>query len=101
MREFINIVNEASNLNARQEKLKTEIVLGAKPVVYNASSVADENIYTMGDVERIGWMTKEYTHDASGEVDGWKRHYSGPKPIMVKTEGAAGLKQLNPHETLE
>jgi hypothetical protein len=48
----------------------------------------------MGDLEDIGWMTKFYTHDAEGEVDGWTRCYYGPNPILVETLGSEVLQEL-------
>jgi|GEM_PF-5309479 len=85
----------------RLDQLAKQIKNGDMPVIYNASYVADQSIYTMGDLEELGWMTKRYTHDSSGEVDGWIRSYTGPQPVLVKTQGADQLQQLNPGETLE
>lgn len=106
MRNLINIVNESfvpeDNLSDdRLATLKLDIEQGNLPTIYNASWVNDPSIWTMGDLENLGWMDKSYTHDSSGEVDGWTRHYTGPQPIMVKTKGSEKLEQLNPGETLE
>jgi hypothetical protein len=78
----------------RQEKLREMILNNEKPVVFNASGIINQETFTMGDLEDIGWMTKFYTHDAEGEVDGWTRCYYGPNPILVETLGSEELQEL-------
>jgi hypothetical protein len=92
--------DDMADNNRRQARLKAEIEAGMMPTVHNASS-SSSPIYTMGDLEMLGWMDKEYTHDSSGEVDGWTRFYTGPKPIKVHTQGAKQLQVLNPNELLD
>ena len=58
-------------------------------------------VYTMGDLQGLGWMDQEYTHDNEGEVDGWIRYYDGPAPVRVATHGAKELKVLNPGSKLD
>ena len=100
IRSYIDIINEAHH-NAIQkdvlQQLKAEVESGNMPTVNNCSSCPG---YTMGDLEALGWMTKTYTHDDAGEVDGWTRDYSGPAPVMVQTQGAPHSQKLNPGETL-
>ncbi len=80
-------------------RLKAEVEAGMMPTVYNVTSTTDP-VYTMGDLEALGWMEKEYTHDNEGEVDGWIRYYDGPKPVKVHTAGAPELRVLNPGGTV-
>ena len=72
----------------RQARLKAEIEAGMMPTVQNASG-SSSPVYTMGDVQALGWMDKEYTHDSAGEVDGWNRfyHHDAPGAIRVSTGG--------------
>lgn len=84
----------------RQGLLKLEIESGHQPIIHNVSATS-RPVYTMGDLEALGWMTKSYTTDQSGDVTGWTRAYHGPKPVRVKTMGAKHLQVLNPGEVLE
>lgn len=81
----------------RQARLKAEIEAGYMPTVENCSG-SSSPVYTMGDLQALGWMTKRYTHDSSGEVDGWERDYFGPNPFRVNTMGAKELRVVNPGE---
>ncbi len=81
-------------MNDRQKQLKNDIIAGKIPIVENCSSCWPDYIYTMGDLQAIGWMTKQYTHDSSGEVDGWIRSYYGPNPVRVKTSGDKILRTI-------
>lgn len=67
----------------RQAKLKAEIEAGLAPVVHNVSSTT-EPVYTMGDVEALGWMTKEY-YTVGRDDTSWARyyHHDAPGPIRV------------------
>ena len=100
IREFDMIDADMHNRERRQARLKAEIEAGFQPAVNNCSS-STKPVYTMGDVEAIGWMYKEYTHDSTNEVSGVVRHYFGPNPIKVLTHGAAKLRTLNPGEDLD
>lgn len=84
----------------RLKRLKAEIESGMMPTVHNASG-ASAPIYTLGDVEALGWMTKHYTHDSSGEVDGWERDYYGPKPFKLHTTGAPELRVIHPGDVID
>jgi hypothetical protein len=84
----------------RQARLKAEIKIGMIPIVYNVTRTTDP-VYTMGDLEDLGWMDKEYTHDLEGEVDGWIRYYDGPGLIRVATDGAGKPQILKPGEKLD
>ncbi|MEA1980835.1 MAG: hypothetical protein U9N54_07675 [candidate division Zixibacteria bacterium] len=95
----MNQQNELKRIT-RQLKLKAEIENNLLPRIMNCSSSANQEQYTMGDLQDLKWMTKTYTHDSSGEVDGWERYYTGPNPILVKTIGSPELEILNPGETL-
>ena len=75
----------------RQQKLKQEIEAGLIPTVHNVSSTTDP-VYTMGDVEALGWMTKDYHTERTGHDDydtTWTRyyHHEAPGPIKVKAGG--------------
>jgi len=75
----------------RRARLKAEIEAGYAPVVHNTSSTIDP-VYTMGDVEALGWMTKDYHTTSYGpdeEDTTWTRYYhrEAPGPIRVKTFG--------------
>jgi hypothetical protein len=83
----------------RRAELKELVELGCIPQVANCTAGAGDD-YTMGDLQALGWMTKTYTHDAEGEVDGWERYYTGPQAIYVDTCGAEELEMLMPGETL-
>jgi len=85
----------------RLNRLRQDVVSNKRPVIHNVSSTADASIYTMGDLENLGWMTKRYTHDMEGEVDGWERDYDGPNPIQIQTTGAGKLRVLCPGETID
>lgn len=82
--DFID--DEMRNSDKRRARLQAEIAAGMTPLVHNVSSTSSP-VYTMGDLQSLGWMDKEYTHDSSGEVDGWNRYYSfdAPGPIRVPT----------------
>ncbi len=90
----------AAQRQERLKRLKADVESGNMPVIQNASGVHDQSQYTMGDLEELGWMTKTYTHDSQGEVDGWDREYHGPKPVKVQTMGAKELQILKPGETI-
>jgi len=81
--------------------LKKLVEENSHPIIQNCSSVSDSHLFTMNDLQELGWMFKSYTHDLSGEVDGWERFYSGPAPVLVKTIGSDRLEILKPGETLE
>jgi len=75
----------------RRARLRKEIAAGYAPVVHNVSSTVDP-VYTMGDVEALGWMTKDYSSTRSGAGDddydvSWTRFYhrDAPGPIRVKS----------------
>jgi hypothetical protein len=95
------MVTESQVVTSRQAKLKAEIEAGQMPVVLNVSATADETEYTMNDLQAIGWMGKRYTHDSTGEVDGWERDYYGPNPIRVRSMGGSELRVLQPGATLD
>ena len=78
-----SILTEDSTATDRQARLKQEIEAGQSPTIHNGSLSKDASVYTMGDLEKLGWVDKNYTHDSGGEVDGWTRSYHGPKPIKV------------------
>jgi hypothetical protein len=42
----------------------------------------------MGDLVREGRVSKHYTHDSSGEVDGWEWTNHTDKTIYVKYSGS-------------
>jgi len=102
------IDSDMQDPHRRQARLKAEIEAGMMPGVHNITS-SSSPVYTCGDVQALGWMDKEYTHDSEGEVDGWTRHYSGPKPrhysgpkpIKILTHGAKGPQVLQPNEVLD
>lgn len=94
------IDSDMRNRNSRQARLKAEVEAGLQPVVQNTTG-SSEPVYTMGDLQDLGWMEKEYTHDGDGEVDGWIRYYDGPGPVRVATHGAKSLEVLNPGGVLE
>ena len=94
------IDDDMKDRDKRQARLKAEVEAGMMPTVHNSSG-SSEPVYTMGDLQDLGWMDKRYTHDSSGEVDGWERDYFGPKPVKVHTSGGTGLRMLNPGETLD
>jgi len=73
----------------RQARLKAEIEAGMIPTVQNVSSTTDP-VYTMRDVEALGWMEQYYTHDSQGEVDGWNRHYSSRAPGAIRVPSRDG-----------
>jgi hypothetical protein len=101
--EFVTediIDTDMADRNKRLARLKAEVEAGMEPTIDNVSRSTSPT-YTMGDLEDLDWMEKEYTHDSEGEVDGWIRHYHGPKPVKVRTRGAESLRVLNPGEVLE
>lgn len=71
----------------RRAKLKSEIEGGLAPIVHNVSSTT-QPVYTMGDVEALGWMTKEY-YSAGPDDVAWARyyHHDAPGPIRVQSGG--------------
>jgi len=73
----------------RQARLKAEIEAGLIPTVHNVSHTTNP-VYTMGDMQALGWMDKEYTHDSSGEVDGWNRYYSHDAPGAIRVPTHSG-----------
>jgi len=86
-----NVESDMQNTTKRQARLKAEIEAGYAPVVHNTSSSA-EPVYTMGDVEALGWMTKDYHTERYGPDDydtTWTRYYhrEAPGPIRVQTSG--------------
>jgi len=98
--EFINEHNTPVNMvddTERLARLKSEIEAGWAPIVHNVSGTK-EPVFTMGDVQTLGWMTKEYETDYDGEVTGWKRYYhkEAPGPIRVKTQGESELEIWQP-----
>jgi len=92
--EFITedrVEDDMRDTGRRQARLQAEIKAGMMPVVHNVSSTTDP-VYTMGDVEELGWMTKEYHTTRYGpdeEDTTWTRYYhkEAPGPIRVKTMG--------------
>lgn len=86
--------------NERLENLKRAVESGCMPVVLNCSS-GPSDVFTLGDLEDLGWMTKRYTTDYSGEVDGWERDYFGPKPFTLQTWGALGNTVIKPGDTID
>lgn len=112
MREILDRIDEAvggtgqspaffqKQKELRLKRLKAEVEAGKMPIIRDVSGTSD-NVFTMGDLENLGWMSKHYTTDPSGEVDGWTRDYFGPKPVRVQTSGATSLKTLNPGDTLD
>lgn len=76
----------------RQARLKAEVEAGRVPIVRNASSLSDDEVYTMGDLEALGWMDKDYHSEMMGPDDvntTWTRYYhsDAPGPIRVNTSG--------------
>jgi len=93
------IDDDMRDTDKRRARLKAEVEAGMVPGIYNASSNADP-VYTMGDLEALGWMSQTYTHDSSGEVDGWERDYFGPKPVKILNR-AGRSRVLNPGDLLD
>ena len=83
----------------KRELLKSLIESGSCPIIVNASSGSSDEFY-WSDVQALGWASKRYTHDCSGEVDGWIRTYSGPNTIALQTYGAKELQIIHPGETI-
>lgn len=83
------------------KKLEELILSGQEPEVFNASSVGYPSVFTFHHLDMLGWTTKTYTHDAEGEVDGWIRYYSGPKPFMLRTCGAPEPVRILPNSVIE
>lgn len=82
---------DMSDRKQRLIKLKAEIEAGMAPIVHNVSGTTDP-VYTMGDVEALGWMTKDYHTTRMGPDDydtTWTRyyHHDAPGPIRVKSGG--------------
>ena len=95
-----SIASSMKDEKTRQARLKAEVESGSMPVVHNVSYTT-EPVYTCGDLEDLGWMDKEYTHDHMGEVDGWTRAYFGPAPVKIHTTGAPEPRILKPGDILE
>ena len=73
----------------RQARLKAEIEAGMMPTVQNVSSTSDANAYTMGDVEALGWMTKDYHSYRTGSDEDdydttWTRYYHREAPGAIR-----------------
>ena len=84
----------------RQAKLKAEIEAGMMPIVHNVSSTTDP-VYTMGDMEQLGWMTKDYRTERTGpdEYDTyWLRYYHSDAPgaIRVQSGGPNSIEVWQP-----
>ncbi len=101
--EFITENGLTGDNTQRLRRLKSEVESGRQPVVMNTSATADASVYTMGDLEALGWMDKEYhtnrrgprdSEDEEFDVD-WTRHYFGPKPIRVQTLGSSKLRTIS------
>lgn len=88
-------------LNERQKKLKELIENNQTPIVHNCTWDSNLSVFTLGDLQQIGWMDKRYTHDFDGEIDGWIRTYFGPNPFKLYTCGAKELEIINPNDTIE
>lgn len=86
---------------SRLEMLKVMIESDKRPVVLNCSGCSDPSVFTLGDIEDLGWMDKRYTVDMSGEVDGWERDYYGPNPFMLYTGGASEMTEIKPGTTID
>jgi len=100
--EFIteDVDSDMHDTKKRQARLKAEIEAGMMPTVHNASSASDP-IYTMGDVEALGWMTKDYHTERTGYDDydtTWTRYYhrEAPGPIRVHTTGGTASEIWQP-----
>jgi len=71
------IDSDMGDAEKRRVRLSKEIKAGNAPVVHNVSSTTDA-VYTMGDVEALGWMTKEYHTSRYGDEEedvSWTRYY--------------------------
>lgn len=104
MRNLIDIIesieSEMRDPEKRRARLKAEIEAGMAPIVHNVSSTI-EPVYTLGDVEALGWMDKEYHTERIGPDDYetyWTRyyHHDAPGPIRVYTHGAKELELWEP-----
>ena len=85
-----DIETDMNDSTRRRARLKAEIEAGMMPTVQNVSGTTDP-VYTMGDLEALGWMEKDYTHDSEGEVDGWNRYYSHDAPGAIRVPRGRGM----------
>ncbi len=60
----------------REERLKQMIEAGESPNIYDAAAIRGK--YTFGDLERIGWAERQYSHYDENDYK-WK--YTGPRSI--------------------
>lgn len=61
--------------------LKATIDAGKRVALVNAGGCSDANC--LGDIVRIGYATKEYETDRSGNIDAIHWLYIGPVPLRV------------------
>lgn len=102
MKKFNTLLTEGNVIaKERQDRLKAAIENNEVPEVYNASWTNTDE-YTLGDLEALGWMKKYYTHDSSGEVDGWTRDYlkHAPGSFKLITHGGKA-RVINPGDEID
>lgn len=80
---------------ARLKELKTKIENGEAPFIASCSYCSDKEVYTMGDLQDLGFTRKKYEYDNEGEVETVDWFYLGPSPITVATYNGTKLVQPN------
>lgn len=73
-----------------QEKLRLTILQKAIlqnccPKIQNCSWMAERDKWSWGDLEKLGWASRNYITDRDGNVEFIERHYTGPNNIYLQT----------------
>lgn len=91
------IDDDMADPERRQARLKAEIEAGMVPTVHNVSATT-ASVYTMGDVEALGWLEKDYhTTQIGDDYDvTWTRYYAADAPGPIKVSTSGNIKVWNP-----